>query len=153
MANKPDIAVTSDDDEYEVVNSTRGLTVQKPRKENVRCPEVIKPNGKKAQFIISGLDGEQVQELHDADKVYEKGEWTGRWDRSYQKIKLIAVAARDSNGHRLWHSMEAAIAEIKGYPIAVIDRLEAAAQRMSAASVEAEAKKSETTPTSSSGTN
>jgi hypothetical protein len=151
MVNKPDVK-HDDDDEYEVVTSTRGLVIPKARTEVVRCPEIVKPNGKKAQFIMSGLLGGEVQELHDADKVFEKGEWTGRWDRSYQKIKLIAVAARDASGHRLWHSIEAAIAEVKEYPIAVIDRLEAKAQELSAASVEVEEKKSEKTPKSDSGT-
>jgi len=156
MVSKPEVDVTpDDDDEYEVVTSTRQIIRPELRKELVRCPEIKKSNGKKAQFIMFELTGKEVQDLHDADKVYEKGEWTGRWDRSHQKIKLISQAARtDQTGvHRLWATHEDAIAELGEYPIAVIDRLEAAAQRVSAANAEAEEKKSEKTPKSNSGTN
>jgi hypothetical protein len=142
--------VVDDDVDFEIVTSARQLGPPPAlRRELVVLPEIRTTSGKATALYEYELSAKDFSAYQETSRVYVAGEFRSVTFKD-EEIRFLAFTTRDENGNRLWHSTDAAIAQLGMYGRTSLQKLVAAANRVNSASVSSAEGNSGETPSDSS---
>lgn len=139
-------AVTDEDDFEFLTNINQLPMAPEPRFDVVVVPEI---RLKVRVYELTAFDG---HELAEASKIYRNGEVVDT-DYSYPNLKFLAFSMRDLNGNRIFPTVDVAIVKLRDFPLAVIEKLVIASNKVGDADPVSAEKNSDETQTDSSNSN
>lgn len=137
---------TAVEDDFEFLTNINQLLAPEPRWDVVVIPEI------KFKCRVYELTAFEGHELAEANKIYRNGEVIDT-DYSFPNLKFLAFSMRDLNGQRIFPTVDAAIAKLRDFPLAIIEKLVIASNKVSEADPVSAEKNSDETPTDSSSSN